>query len=189
MAITILEELGAVKISGISRNFVRCNCGECGSEFTARKDHVVRKKNPIFSCGCNQHPTGRKAPNLKPEGIAAARCVYNSYKNKCKRKGILFEPTFEDFVKITSLNCYYCDSPPQHEYSEVFKSGVRAGKKKVNGTYKYNGVDRIDSNNGYTKENMYPCCRHCNVAKLDRTKEDFYLWVEKLYNNIKEKDK
>jgi hypothetical protein len=189
MTVTILEELGSLKISGISRFFVRCRCDKCDSEFTARKDHVVRKKNPVLSCGCNQWPTGRKANNAKPEGVASAKSVYNSYKNKCKRKGILFDITFKDFIKITSSNCYYCDSPPRHSYSETFKRGIRAGLKKVNGTYKYNGIDRIDSNGGYTKDNMNPCCRYCNFAKLDRTKEDFYLWVEKLYNNIKENNK
>jgi len=184
MTVTIIEEFGTRKISGISRRFVNCLC-ECGSEFTARYDHVTRNKNPIKSCGCQQYQVGvRKAYNAKPEGEAAAKNVFNSYKNKCKIKKIKFEIDFSDFVILTSKNCFYCDSPPSQEYSSHFKNGVRAGKKKVNGTYKYNGLDRIVPEEGYTLYNVRPCCRYCNSAKLDRTEEQFYKWIKNLSKNL-----
>lgn len=189
MTITILEELGSRKISGVSRFFLRCRCEACGSEFTARKDHVTRRKNPILSCGCGQHPvTGRKAHNARPDGIAAARNVFNSYKTKCEKKKIAFEVTFGEFVEITSSNCHYCGSVPEQEYSGIFKSGLRAGKKKVNGTYKYNGIDRIDSRLGYVSGNMRPCCRYCNSAKLDRTEGEFYAWIERAYRHSRREE-
>jgi hypothetical protein len=185
MTITILEELGSRKISGVSRFYLRCRCEECGSEFVARKDHVTRKRNPILSCGCRQHPvTGRNAHNARPEGVAAARNVFNSYRSKCAIKRISFDVTFDEFVKITSLNCHYCGSPPEQEYSGVFKSGLRAGKKKVNGSYKYNGIDRIKPGLGYTEGNMRPCCRYCNSAKLDRTEEEFCAWAERIHIHL-----
>jgi hypothetical protein len=188
MTITILEDLGSRKISGVSRFFLRCRCEKCGCEFTARKDHVTRKTRPIISCGCNQHPiTGRKAYNAKPDGLAAAKNVFNSYKTKCAKKKIFFAVTFDEFVKITSHNCHYCGSFPEQEYSGVFKHGLRAGKKKVNGTYKYNGIDRIDPKLGYVAGNMRPCCRYCNSAKLDRSEADFFAWVERAYAHTRGK--
>jgi len=188
MPITILENLGSRKISGVSRFFLRCRCGKCGCEFTARKDHVLRKKQPILSCGCNQHPvTGRRAYNAKPDGLAAAKNVFNSYKNKCSKKKIIFDVTLDEFVEITSRNCHYCGSLPEQEYSGIFKSGLRAGQKKVNGTYKYNGIDRIDPKLGYIVGNMRSCCRYCNSAKLDRSETDFFAWVERAYEHTREK--
>lgn len=185
MAVKILTELGSVKISGVTRIFFRCYCEECGNEFTARKDHVTRKKNPIRSCGCNQHPiTGRKAYNAKPEGFAAAKNVFNSYRTKCIKKKIVFEITFEDFIKITSLDCYYCGLPPEQEYSGIFKTGLRAGQKKVNGNYKYNGIDRIIPKVGYVFGNIRPCCQYCNISKSTRTEEQFYDWVQRIHNHL-----
>jgi len=184
MAITIIEEFGTKKISGVFRRFVNCMC-ECGCEFTARYDHVVRKKNPIKSCGCQQYQVSvRKAYNEKPEGEAAARNVFNSYRSKCKNKNIIFEIDFNEFVLLTSKNCFYCDTPPSQEYASHFKNGVRKGQKKVNGSYKYNGLDRIVPYLGYTTNNVRPCCRYCNFAKLDRTEEQFYEWIEKLCKNL-----
>lgn len=182
---TVLGDAGELTISGIRRNFIRCLCHKCGTEFTVRKDHVFRKRNPIKSCGCNQFPiTGRIAHNAKPEGMAAARNVYNSYKNKCKMKNITFDITFDDFLKITKKNCFYCDAAPSQSYLGVYKSGVRAGKRKVNGNFVYNGIDRITPSNGYTLDNIRPCCRYCNSAKLDRTEEQFYKWIENLSKNL-----
>lgn len=186
MSIIVLENLGSRKVSGISRFFLRCFCEKCNSEFIARKDHVERKKNPILSCGCNQHPiTGRKAYNARPNGLAAARNVFNSYRTKCTKKRVTFDITFDEFLKITSLNCHYCGCLPEQEYSGTFKYGLRAGKKKVNGTYRYNGIDRIEPKLGYINGNMRPCCRYCNSAKLTRTEEEFYAWLERAYEYSK----
>lgn len=36
-----------------------------------------------------------------------------------------------------------------------------------------NGIDRIDSAKGYVDGNMQPMCQQCNIAKSDRTQEEF----------------
>lgn len=184
MSVTIIATFGTIKVSGIPRTFVNCLC-ECGVEFTARRDHVTRKKYPIQSCGCQQYKIGvRKAYNAKPDGEAAAKSVFNSYKNRCKTKKIPFEIDFDQFVSLTSKNCFYCNSAPEQEYSGYFKYGVRAGKKKLNGSYKYNGLDRIIPEEGYKLYNVRPCCKYCNSAKLDRTEEQFYEWIKNLSKNL-----
>jgi hypothetical protein len=178
--VTIIGNSKELKISGIKRNFVLCLCNRCNNEFYARKDHVLRKKNPIKSCGCCQHEsTGRIAHNAKPEGIAAARSVFNGYKNKCKKKNIMFDLSFEYFLNLSKQQCFYCGAEPSQSYSGVFKHGIRAGKKKVNGTFVYNGLDRIEPKRGYAPENVRPCCRFCNTAKLDRPEQEFQDWLDR----------
>ena len=179
--VTILKETVSLKISGITRNFVLCLCHECGKEFDVRKDHVLRKVNPIKSCGClRSKSTGRLAYNAKPEGMAAAKNVFNSYKSKCIRYNILFKISFEDFLNLTKQTCFYCGAAPSQSYSGVFKHGVRAGKKKVNGAFIYNGIDRILPKEGYTSDNVRPCCRFCNTAKLDRPEDEFVNWLDRV---------
>ena len=179
--VTVLNELAELKISGISRMFLLCRCDLCGSEFNARKDHVFRLKNPIKSCGClRKQSTGRIAYNAKPEGIAAAKNIYNSYKGKCTKHKILFEISFDDFILLVKQNCFYCGSEPNQMYSGTFKKGIRAGKKKVNGNFVYNGIDRIKPEQGYVFGNMRACCRFCNCAKLNRSEQEFESWIQKL---------
>ena len=179
--VTILRELTELKISGVSRMFLLCRCDVCGSEFSTRKDHVLRSKQPIKSCGCLiRQKTGRIAYNAKPEGMAAAKNVYNSYRGKCIKHKILFEISFDDFIILTKQNCFYCGSEPNQMYSGTFKNGIRAGKKKVNGNFTYNGIDRIDPERGYVTGNMRACCRFCNTAKLNRSEQEFENWIKKL---------
>lgn len=46
---------------------------------------------------------------------------------------------------------------------------------------KINGIDRVDSNIGYTKDNSVPCCKYCNFAKHTMSEDDFYVWVKRVY--------
>jgi hypothetical protein len=177
----ILEHKKQLKISGITRTFLLCECPECKNNFYARQDHIFRKTNPIKSCGClRSKRTGRKAYNAKPEGLAAAKNVFNSYKSKCERKDIKFEILFDEFMSATKQDCFYCGSQPNQSYHDYFKSGVRKGQKKVNGKFIYNGIDRIEPSKGYVIGNIRPCCRFCNSAKLDKSEKDFFAWVDKL---------
>jgi len=183
--VTILEELSSKKISGVSRTFVRCRCHSCGDEFVARKDHILRKKKPQLGCGCNKSkPSGRKAYNAKPDGMASARLVWNGYRIRSKKKNIAFELSFEDFLVITKQNCRYCDSPPNQGHMNVFKEGVRAGQKRLNGSYKYNGIDRLDPMSGYVHGNIAPCCKYCNSAKSNRSEVEFIEWAKMLHKRI-----
>lgn len=48
---------------------------------------------------------------------------------------------------------------------------------------KINGIDRIDSNKDYSKNNCVPCCQMCNIMKNKFSKEDFIKKVKLIYNN------
>jgi hypothetical protein len=47
----------------------------------------------------------------------------------------------------------------------------------MNGAFIYSGIDRIDPTHGYISDNVVPCCRTCNVAKLKMTRDEFLAWA------------
>lgn len=49
---------------------------------------------------------------------------------------------------------------------------------------KFNGLDRVDSNVGYTFLNVVPCCYDCNVMKSDLTLEKFKLHIKKIHDKF-----
>jgi hypothetical protein len=172
-----LESLGSAKISGVRRYFIRCQC-HCGKEFTARSDHL--KRSAIKSCGCTRYKKNRLAHNAKPVGYAAARTVWNSYRQKCSLRGIRFELSVDRFKYLCEQDCYYCGAAPSAEYKEHFLSGPRIGMRKLNGTFRYSGLDQIVANAGYFEGNIRPCCARCNFAKHTGSEREFRAWAERL---------
>lgn len=80
------------------------------------------------------------------------RFLYSSYLSNCRRRNVFWGLSLEEFVKITSKNCTYCERPPS----------------QVRGRYVYNGIDRKDNAQGYTAKNSLPCCGLCNAVKSNR---------------------
>ena len=61
--------------------------------------------------------------------------------------------------------------------------GVKINKKLSDVILKCNGVDRINSNIGYTEENTVPCCKYCNTAKNTMTQNEFKMWIKRVYKH------
>jgi hypothetical protein len=61
----------------------------------------------------------------------------------------------EEFKSLSKKPCHYC--------------GV-AGP---------NGIDRTDSQKGYTDANCVPACKHCNYVKGNLSMFDFTAWVNR----------
>ena len=54
-------------------------------------------------------------------------------------------------------------------------------KKRIPWTLRgVNGIDRLDSSQGYTTINCVSCCSKCNLAKRTMTVSDFIEWIEKV---------
>lgn len=85
-----------------------------------------------------------------------------------KEKGC--DITKEEFVELSSKDCHYCGGKPTPS------KGHREWATYV----LTNGLDRVDSSMGYLRNNVVPCCRRCNVAKLDDDVEEFYKWAERI---------
>lgn len=150
----------------------KCDCGNEISLLGTSLRHGSKHKN-ISSCGCYA-----KEMNALAKGQAAFNRLYGSYKKSAKERGLVFELTEEEFKELTQQNCYYCNRKPYRE----FISGYFKGEKRGNGTYIYNGIDRVDNTKGYTKDNVVPCCKDCNMMKRDMEQKEFFNFIERVYN-------
>lgn len=90
--------------------------------------------------------------------------IKNAYKSNAKVRNISWELTDSEFLELVTKSCVYCGH-----------------------TQEYNGIDRIDSNKGYTVNNCVPCCGWCNTMKLDHSLEEFLQHITNIYNFQKEK--
>jgi len=152
-----------------------CDC-ECGT-----KNKIVHGTQmlhgKIKSCGCllseisSLRMQNYNEPRKLESSLANLHALYSSYKNEAKRRNYNFAISLEDFKTLTKQNCYYCDIQPKQIYSI----------KKTNGSYAYNGIDRIDNSIGYILENCVPCCKICNRAKDVMSQEIFLDLIKRIY--------
>lgn len=149
-------------------SFWECLC-DCGKTAIVSKTSL---DSGTKSCGCNRNQ--RRLLN----GENAFNRLYDTYRFRAKYRNFEFEFTKDEFRSITQKNCFYCGIEP-----------FQVARPTINffGDYIYNGIDRIDSSKGYTKENSVPCCGICNIAKNKYTKEFFVDWIKRAYDNISEK--
>ena len=143
-----------------------CRC-DCGNESIISTSGLRSKHST--SCGCY-----RKEMQSLPFGESNANKLFNKYKITAGQRKLTFELSKEEFLSLTKQNCFYCDKIP---------SSIAKGKR-MNGVYIYNGIDRIDSQKGYTTENTVSCCGRCNEAKMSETQEDFIKWIEIVYKHL-----
>ena len=82
----------------------------------------------------------------------------------------------EQLMVLSQQNCYYCGSLPLN--------WIKCKENKS--IIFYNGFDRIDNSiRTYTAENTVPACILCNIAKRNRSKEDFLSWADIVFEQIK----
>lgn len=150
-----------------------CLCS-CGKEHTTSQNCL--RTGRTKSCGCL-----RKTPPNKNSDREAALLnhLFNStILKRCKKRGYTTDITFELFKELIKKECFYCGS-----VNTCF-SNDRFGRKsiKTSDTVIYfNGIDRINSKDGYFINNVVPCCKHCNTAKNTFTQQEFKDWIKKAY--------
>lgn len=81
--------------------------------------------------------------------------TYTELIKRCEDKNFECEISKEKFHKIKSNDCYMCSKSSDENH--------------------VNGIDRIDSTIGYTKENCLPCCSNCNYMKKNYN-FDAFVW-------------
>jgi len=94
--------------------------------------------------------------NLKEEYYKTPQGKFSRIKIGAKQRGLLFELDYEYYEKnLWGKPCHYCKT-------EVPSNGTKAI-----------GLDRKDSNGGYTHENVVPCCWSCNTKKQATPYDEF----------------
>lgn len=153
------------------RLFARVRCA-CGTEKVTRARHLVSGLSS--SCGCYAAERARAVNSekrKKPIGYASSRFVFNTYKCNAVQRGYDFSLSFEEFLRLASMPCHYCNECPSNECLV---------RKNANGSFIYSGIDRVDNNVGYCAANVVPCCARCNRAKNKSTLADFLSWISRI---------
>ena len=152
----------------------RCEC-ECGNETTVSTSDL--KNGNSTKC--------RTCSNRLKKGETGFNNLYSKYKIRAKNHNREFSLSKKEFGLLTSSNCHYCGVSP---YKISISNLHTSEQTKKHSEYLYNGIDRIDSNKGYTLDNCIPCCEICNKAKRDISYSEFKEYINRLieYNGKNE---
>lgn len=136
-----------------------CYC-ECGKETWQIANHLT--SGHTKSCGCLLGEF--KKLGL---GVAARNEVLDDYKRGAVKRGLEWSLADDEFDTLTSSECFYCHRLPSTSRTP----------RRLNGSFTYNGIDRLDNQRGYQSSNVVACCKICNRAKSDMTYEEFTNWL------------
>jgi len=100
--------------------------------------------------------------------------IYKKRKNDAKWRKIKWNLSFKDFLYLSKKNCFFCNAEPSNEISKSID--VAKSKRHI----KFQGIDRIDSKLGYSKNNVLPCCWVCNRIKNNTSAMEFLCHVQKM---------
>jgi len=94
--------------------------------------------------------------------------IYKNKKQSARDRKIKFELNINEVKNLISLPCSYCSAPP----SNIKK---RFGKK-----FMWSGIDRINSDMGYKKENCTSSCAACNRMKYTMSVDEFFDMAKRI---------
>jgi len=119
----------------------------------------------------------------KEAWLKFATRVIQTIKASAKTRGIKFQIMREEYpevFKIFKKKCYYCgDSPSSSSDDHVRRS---SGGRFF---FTYSGLDRVNSKRGYLLSNVVPCCKSCNIMKLEKSQKAFYAHIRKILTRRK----
>jgi hypothetical protein len=104
------------------------------------------------------------------------RLALHYYKKSAKDRGLEFSLTEDEFSNLTQQDCVYCGEAPDIE-TTPYK------RKELSSLIPMNGIDRINSGDGYVTGNCAPCCSKCNQIKMDMSVFDFMRHISKIYKH------
>lgn len=155
-----------------------CKC-RCGRFKIVASEEL--KDGRVQSCGCLQKENYTELCRLaatrrrKALGVGNMGVVICSYRTNARNRGLEFNLTREQMINLFSRDCFYCGRPPSNIMN----------RKTYNGAFMYSGIDRVDSNKGYTIDNVVSCCAECNWSKRKRSYKEFTNWIKKIVLHLK----
>lgn len=174
-SLTIISEPYTIKEGYTSRKAVDCQC-DCGE--IMNNVRMSRLKNGSVK-QCPNCSYKIRSENGKQVDVYTQ--LFNRFiVHRSNIKNIEISITVEDFKKIVSKNCYYCNIEPviNTTYSKI--------RKYINTEPVYiHGIDRIDSNKGYHLDNCVSCCTTCNYMKHTLSIDNFKKQILKICKNLK----
>lgn len=151
-----------------------CECGEEVGPIPVSRLYKRGKRPGVKSCKSCGYKRRGESQRLYTDG-QAKHAVFSRYKVAAQRRNIEWNLDRDLFFEVALLPCYYCG-----------KSNLSYAAKPKTSPWQedfyYTGIDRIDSSKGYSKDNIQPCCRWCNMAKSNRKEKEFLDWIEVIHD-------
>jgi hypothetical protein len=151
---------------------VRCRCGTEANVViaTLQNGHSKSCLPCAYKLRATTHKTEEKVLN------ALWQTAFRTKRSEAARRNLVFDLTFNQFQNLSMQNCSYCGIEPcktklPTASQLMFCPGL---------VLHYQGLDRINSERGYTLGNTLPCCPQCNTAKLDYAQSEFLEWARRL---------
>lgn len=165
----------------------------CGNERIARSNDVIMGKVR----GCKNCAKLNKQENARTNGkLGGLKRTFNfenatfraraaQFKSNARNRDIEWKLSLEETCELIKKDCHYCGHPPKSTFDYVKSRSAKDRKRLIEKNVleiviKFNGLDRVDSDLGYTKENSVPCCVDCNFAKNDKTVQEFMAWLRRI---------
>lgn len=170
------EKYGKLTILKLDKNYRKtkagyfpayylCQC-ECGNTVTSKWNKI--ETGHTKSCGCLNNFSHFGS---KPYRGASFSALLKIYKSGAEKRGLVFDLELSKFEELIASNCFYCGEPP---YNVI--------RRTKNSFLVYTGIDRVDNTKGYIEDNCVPCCKYCNIMKMNNSLESFEKQITKIYN-------
>ena len=160
------------------------------------KGNTSRHKYMCLTCGkiaktapklikkgvrCRSCASVEREEKLSPgPGVVALNKYFYSYKSRAPNRGLAFDLTLDQFKElINSNNCFWCNRMLTECGVMIYGSSGRR-KLKRNEYGPVMGIDRVDNNLGYVRQNCVPCCKFCNMLKRDTPLQEWLDFLARI---------
>jgi hypothetical protein len=166
-------KLTVIEFASTDKNtsYWKCSC-ECGG-------HIITRGNTLRSGQCKSCGSCDIQKPMPPD--APYKRAWRQLQQSAKQKGRDVELTYESFTELVNRNCEYCGQPPTDKHFAYSRRRSKGIEFDVFATF--NGVDRVNSDEGYTLTNIRSCCNMCNRMKTDFDVGLFLNHVRKIYEH------
>lgn len=148
----------------------RCSC----KRLNCLKRIVVRgadlRRGATRSC---------KKQGYSDRNLALYLRVISRYRIQARRRGFCWKLSDVFCIALFKAPCIYCGKVNSNKVS-IKRFALRS--------IEYNGIDRINSQAGYTPNNVVSCCQQCNQSKSNLSLQEFYAWISCVYTHMKSTD-
>ena len=164
----IVERAGKTLYGGLALWICQCDCGK---EIVTRGSAL--RRGTVTSCGCYRLEQHFKKHTVY--GEAHTSWLYSKYRSDAKRKRVIFELSLEQFRLLISEPCFCCGR----------RNTNKMQHSHIEGSFTYNGIDRIDNTLGYIPGNVRTSCWTCNRMKRDLSEEEYVAWLQAIVGHNK----
>lgn len=166
------------------RKCSKCSHAKPITDFYKQKGTSDGYRKVCKACQYNRRP--RK--NIKTPIEAVFNTLYRSYKHSARFREIEFSIDYDSFCQLVLEPCYHCGNNPEPYNPYISGSHAVSETRKREAWIVKNGIDRLDNNRGYVKDNCVPCCSTCNYSRQDSTVSAWVEHCQRIVNHHRSKN-